>query len=49
LDIFLPGFSLSSCSQTQSEGPLAPKSHVSLKLFNQLRTEFFHFSYFYPD
>jgi hypothetical protein len=30
LGYFLRGFSLSSCPQ-QSESPLAPKSHVSLK------------------
>jgi hypothetical protein len=47
LDIFLRGFSLSSCHQTQSESPLAliplaPKSHYPLNCEQNC-------SYFDPD
>jgi hypothetical protein len=41
LDIFSRGFSLSSCPQL----PLAPKSHLSIKVYTEVRTEFiFHIS-----
>jgi hypothetical protein len=36
LDIFLRGFSLSSCSQHSLKRPLAPKPHVSFKVCTQL-------------
>jgi hypothetical protein len=43
LGYFLAWFQSLQLPSTQSESPLAPKSHVSFKVSTQLRTEFFSF------
>jgi hypothetical protein len=40
---FLAWFQSLQLPSTQSESPLAPKSHASFKVLAQLRTEFFIF------
>jgi hypothetical protein len=49
LDIFLRGFSLSSCPQSNLKVLFAPKRYVSFKVCTQPWIEFFIFSYFDLD